>query len=44
VQLRRIWRAMRGNTLPDNYHDQEDRSGKNANAISGTDRRASNDH
>jgi hypothetical protein len=44
VHPRRVWRAMRGNALPDNHRDQEDRSGKNANAISGVDQGASNDH
>jgi len=44
VHPRRVWRAMRGNALPDNHRDQEDRSGKNANAISGADQGASNDH
>jgi hypothetical protein len=36
VQLRRIWRAMRGYTLPDNHRDQENRAGKN-NTKRGTD-------
>ena len=37
VQLRRVWRAMRGNALPDDHRDQENRGGKNTNSKRGTD-------
>jgi hypothetical protein len=37
VDPRRVWRTLRGNPLPDNHRDQENRGGKNTDSKRGTD-------
>jgi len=37
VHPRRVWRPIRGDTLPDNHHYQENRGSKNTNTKKGAD-------